>query len=387
MLSHLNTLIGFAAVFAILSLLVTGITQLVRTLLGMKTRALIECLERLFGELKDPRRFVAAILSHPSLEGLRGAQYYRVLTDPGATPDAITSATAAILGEPIDPADGNSLSTRLCKFIGLPWPRTPDLDKQTVKDIGQTVYEQIGHLVDYSLDDSSAQIKQWASPLRQALEMADTKRVETLTASVALADVPRPAAGPIQAGAVKPFRGRMWMLATAAFPEAEGKTPPLKTYVAAFHDEADSSASDSFTWRIRVVTCVISFLIAFLIQLDAVKIWQGMANADPDRIAKLEKSALSLAPESTVTGTEAPNSIANVNRTRQDLINEIGALKASNIDLQIRFDFAWLFKQNGEPFLGFLLAVTALSLGAPFWFETLKSSIQLKSAFDKSDNK
>lgn len=385
MFSHLNTLIGFAAVFAILSLLVTSLTQFVRTLLGMKSRALIESLERLFGELKDSRRFVAAILSHPSLEGLRGAQYYRVLTNPDAPEGAVASATAAILGEPIDIADAGSFKTKLRRFLGLPWPKTLDLDKQAVKDIGQTVYEQIGHLVDYSLDDSGAQIKEWAAPLKQALEKADMKRAEALTALSAPADGARPAPGPIQAGAVRPFRGRMWMLASAAFPEAEGKTPPLKTYVAAFHDEADSSASDSFTWRIRVVTFVISFVIAFLIQLDAVKIWQGMANADPDRIAKLEKAALSLAPEPTATGSGAPNSSANADRSRQDLINEIGALKASNIDFQIRVGIVWLFKQNGQPLFGFLLAVTALSLGAPFWFEILKSGIQLKSAFDKSD--
>jgi hypothetical protein len=35
----------------------------------------------------------------------------------------------------------------------------------------------------------------------------------------------------------------------------------------------------------------------------------------------------------------------------------------------------------------FLLAVMALSLGAPFWFEILKSGIQLKSAFAGSNGK
>ena len=228
MFSHLNTLIGFAAIFAILSLLVTSLTQLLRALLGMKTQALIECLERLFGELKDPRRFIAAMLSHPSLEGQRGAPYYRTLINPQATPDELNNAAQIVLGRVLQPGTAATMLGRIRRFTSIPWSKTLDLDKQTVKDIGQTVYEQIGHLVDYLLEETADErVKQWAIPLKAALDQAQQRRIQTLTNSNQAGGAPPSAVGTAQGSAVQPFRGKMWMLATAAFPEAEGKTPPL----------------------------------------------------------------------------------------------------------------------------------------------------------------
>src|ERR1051325_2451346 len=211
MLSHLNTLIGFAAIFAILSLFVTSLTQIVRTTWRMKTRSLIESLQRLFGELKDTRRFVAAILTHPSLEGTRGAAYYRILTDPEATIDAVNAAIHAFLGA-------------RPKFWKLPWCRTCDLDKQTIKDIGQTVYERIAHNVDYAVEEDGRPAKEWAKDLKKALEDADDRHLAALATPApqpaGAANAPCPP--PLHGSAVKPFRGRMWMLAAADFPQAEG---------------------------------------------------------------------------------------------------------------------------------------------------------------------
>lgn len=87
MLSFLNTIIGFAAVFALFSLVVTALTQVLRAVFRVKNRYLVERLLRLFGELADARRFVAAIVVHPSLEGERGARLYRILTDPELVAD------------------------------------------------------------------------------------------------------------------------------------------------------------------------------------------------------------------------------------------------------------------------------------------------------------
>jgi hypothetical protein len=385
MLSHLNTLIGFAALFAILSLLVTSLTQVVRMVCRTRTRALIDRLKRLFGELKDPDRFVAAILSHPTLEGRRGALLYQTLIDPTADPEKTKAAAAIVLGN-------------FKRLWPVPWAKTVDLDKQAVKDIGQTVYEYIGHLVDHEIPSNADQEVQpkkglqgdsaqnlrvdWAHTLKTALDNADKYHLEAMTASQG------PSVRRVSPGAtpVIPFRGRMWMLATSAFPESEGKTPPLKTYVAAFHDEAAASASDRQTWWIRIATVVISLLLALFLQLDALQVWKNLAQADPAKIEELVKASQSIeASLKARTDNTAPTAaiFEASPETVKKMKKAVDELQFSPFDLQPNWPWklGWL---NGlSPFLGLLLAVAALSLGAPFWFEALKSAINLKSAFSK----
>src|ERR1700693_6180380 len=126
MLSLLNAFIVFAALFALLSLIVTTTIQLLRTALGFGSRRLASTLLRLFGEIKEPERFVAAILSHSSLIGLEGHGHYKQLVDP-----ATDEKKAHALAREVLEAHHNFRSRlKFGKKWGT-WP-TADLDKQTV---------------------------------------------------------------------------------------------------------------------------------------------------------------------------------------------------------------------------------------------------------------
>jgi hypothetical protein len=346
--SNVDVLIGFAAIFAVFSLGVTALTQVARMALRMKNRYLIERLFRLFGELKAPARFVAAILAHPSLEGKRGACHYRALIDPGLPNGSskVVDAIDKVLGQ-----------RRYRRLLGYPWPRTSDLDKQTVKDLGTTVYAQIGSLVDYALDeeDGAPATPPWAPGLKQALEGN--------------------ASGP---SAFRPFRGRIWALATAAFPEAEGHADPLKTYVAAFDDEAAATASDAFTLAARWTTFTAALLVALAFRLDAVQIWTALMNAQPERLQTFTAAAPAILNSTTIS-TDAKDGFVK------------GLTELARAPIPLYFFDKQLFPGSApsaapgkfDPLAwlpGGLLAVIALSFGAPFWFEFLRSAINLRSA-------
>lgn len=384
MLQHLNTLIGFAAVFAILSLLVTSVTQVIRTLGKLNTRTLIERLLRLFGELEDPDRFVAAILAHPTLEGQRGWGHYEALTDSRLDRSAVQCHVAAVLGR--------GCATSRLGWL-RPWPRTNDLDKQAIKDIGQSVYEAIGHLVDRPIPEPGSESKaaqRWAQALKRSLDDEDDKRLSSLSSEEGQEEAVRSSRVPQLTSAVAPFRGKMWMLAASAFPEAEGQAPPLKTYVAAFHDEAQASASDAFTLKIRWVTVFVAALLSFFLQLDAVAVWQRMAKTDSAQLSRLQAAAttieLNLAKAAPTSGPQVLATSAQVSelsKAADQITAAATALESAGFDLKWLPDgTGWLFKEKAHLF-GFLLAVAALSLGAPFWFELLKSAIQMKSAFTR----
>ncbi len=361
MLSWLNILIGIAAFFAAFALLVTSGTQFVRQTLRLKNRFLVERLRRLFGELADPDRFVAAMLAHPSLEGGRGRNFYASLVDPDRKPDdpEVKRAVAAVL---------KSGDSRWRLWVH-PWSKTQDLDKQTVKDIATAVYSRIGPQVDYPVDRASlGDADDWAGPLAKKLAGEDGA-----------------------SKGVVPFRGKLWGLASAAFPEAEGRADAVKTYVAAFHDEARASASDSFTYVVRFITVVLAILVAFFFGLDAIDVYTRIARTDPARIDSFAQAVQRLDPgpaAGAAPGGNPDREVANVRAT-------IAALEQGPICL------CFMGRPLTPPLpgdaaagraappcptpttQGFLLAVIALSFGAPFWFELLKWGINLKSSFTK----
>jgi len=378
MLSFLNTIIGFAAVFALFSLVVTALTQVLRAVFRVKNRYLVERLLRLFGELADARRFVAAILVHPSLEGERGARLYRILTDPELVADdcRLLDAVEKVVG----PARRDGFFARLADAMPwrhFPFPRTADLDKQAVKDVATTVYARIGHLVDTSIDAGGARDRfEWAPQMLHALD-----------------------ATALEAPGVEPFRGRLWALATAAFPEGQGKADPIKTYVAAFHDEAQASASDHFTLAMRITSVAVAALVVVLFNLDALRIWNDLSKSDPARIEAFAKSVEALAPsaERTSAASAAPAPQGPAERADAAVAARAAAAEAAKeialaAQAPITFCFCGERLYSGEAkappppcpsstFAGCLLALLALSVGAPFWFEILKSGIDLKSAF------
>jgi hypothetical protein len=343
MLSWLNSLIGIAALFGAFALLVTSATQLVRQAARLKNRFLVERLRRLFGELAHPDRFVAAMLTHPSLEGSRGQAFYQALVDPAKAQDDpdVQRAMAAVLKSADSPS-------RLWKH---PWSKTEDLDKQSVKDIATAVYSRIGPQVDYPLDRAHlGSAGGWAAALSKTLGDEDGA-----------------------SKGVVPFRGKLWALASTAFPEAEGRADPVKTYVAAFHDEAQASASDSFTYVIRVITILVAALVVFFFGLDAIDLWTRIARTDPARIDAFAQAVQRLQPGPEATSNGAPgHELADARATMAALAQGGGARGAPPAPPCPR----------PSP-QGFLLAVVALSFGAPFWFELLKWGINLKSAFTK----
>jgi hypothetical protein len=440
MLSNLNTLIGFTAIFALLSLVVTTVTQVFRTFAGMKPKALVETLMRLFGEIPGAERFVATILSHPTLAGEVGWKDYEVLVDPTRenSDPQVVSKTKAILEAYRHQSLRKALGRRL-KIV--------DLDKQTIKDIGSIVYERLAERIDPEMpagaDRLDERLQRWVAPLKEAIEEA-------------VPEAAKPPGAPPTPPMPKPHFGRLWRLATAAFPEAKGIANPVKTYVAAFHDEAAASAADTFTLKVRLITVAAALVVAVSFRLDAIDVWNRMAKVDPAKIDELgsavsklsqtaptssaaagvvqkdeppaetpkkaskkpdaqsPQDAATLTPTAEATQKEPPAETAkkvakkpdgqppsaaatgrSTDEARQNealraQIAEVRRLatqvQQSPVPLELNLG-RWPDYVDLACNPGFWLAVIALSFGAPFWFEALKSAIKMKSAFTQEERK
>lgn len=368
MLSFLNASIGFAAFFALLSLLVTTTIQLIRTALGFGSRRLADTLLRLFGEIEDPNRFVAAVLAHPSLNGPEGREKYSKLVDPTTDPKEARSLAAEVID-----AHRRVGPRRAFRRAWGSWP-TPDLDKQTVKDIASTVYARIGAIVDPFPSSGSgidsAVVGRWGEKLKNALQAPPAAGPPAMAGAKA-AEGPPP---------IIPHYGRLWLLATAAFPEGEGRANAVKTYVAAFFDESAASASDALTLRIRKYTAGVALVLALALQIDAISLWNRFAGMDPRAVDRFARSVNALNSAQAAGSTQSPGA-TDLTKKLQD---QAKALSLAPLDL------SWDRATWGDPWqhaFGVLLAWMALSLGAPFWFQILRSAIDMKSAFSTADDK
>jgi hypothetical protein len=184
-------------------------------------------------------------------------------------------------------------------------------------------------------------------------------------------------------------------------------------FVAKIHgwfDQTIDRVSARFTASTRVITCVTALIVAFAIQLDSFALINRLA-ADPELRKTLLTQAQGLEknPPASVTSPQqgpAGNPPAASQSQQQDdnaksveRIMQItdGALASRGL---ISWPTKWTWKHfywilwypvfedySLHKLLGILLTGALLSLGAPFWYDTLKTALRLRSAIaDKDDD-
>ena len=153
----------------------------------------------------------------------------------------------------------------------------------------------------------------------------------------------------------------------------------------------------------RITSVAVAALVVVLFNLDALRIWNDLSRSDPARIEAFAKSVEALAPPAAPNPDVAAERAAARAATPTDAATSAAAEAraaateaAKNIALAAQAPIAFCFcgqrlyadEATAQPrhcpsstFAGGLLALLALSVGAPFWFEILKSGIDLKSAF------
>ena len=149
----------------------------------------------------------------------------------------------------------------------------------------------------------------------------------------------------------------------------------------------------------RITSVAVAALVVVLFNLDALRIWNDLSKSDPARIEAFAKSVEALAPsaERTSAASAAPAPQGPAERADAAVAARAAAAEAAKeialaAQAPITFCFCGERLYSGEAkappppcpsstFAGCLLALLALSVGAPFWFEILKSGIDLKSAF------
>ncbi|MGE3313225.1 MAG: hypothetical protein AB7O66_24935, partial [Limisphaerales bacterium] len=138
--------------------------------------------------------------------------------------------------------------------------------------------------------------------------------------------------------------------------------------------------SERFAAHMRLWTVGFSFLVAFGGGLDALGLFSRLS-ADPEyramMVAGIERVASRASDAGASRGAEAPTDDAQARERIETQVAELKALIGENADLGI-FSMEGPFAGGVSGFLGRLVSVILLSLGAPFWFNALKKMSNLR---------
>ncbi len=152
-------------------------------------------------------------------------------------------------------------------------------------------------------------------------------------------------------------------------------------------DQTIDRVSDRFTASTRVITVLCSLLVVATIQLDSIDLINRLALDDGLRETLVAK-ALAIDNGSTPAVTpsaagKTPPDNPNLQALRSDLqsLDELGVINLFSLDK----NGWWQHWHQLNP-IGLLLSVVLVSLGAPFWYDSLKNLLRLRSVLSGKDD-
>ena len=169
--------------------------------------------------------------------------------------------------------------------------------------------------------------------------------------------------------------------------QANGEIDQLRDGISKYFDTAMDRVSGVYQRQIKLIALIVGAVVVCVINADALAVGAALWN-DPTLRAEMVESARHLQPSATPASPE----------TLEALSGQIGSFDAQIVALPIGWpDSQWqknkmsiesLPSGSGllwliSKILGLALTMIAISLGAPFWFDTLSQFMNLRGSGPK----
>lgn len=175
----------------------------------------------------------------------------------------------------------------------------------------------------------------------------------------------------------------------------DSKLNDIEEQVKIWFDTSMERVSERFAIRMRIWTVVLSFLLVFSLHMDSSKLLNQL-NRDPTLRAQLNIAGTALQEQADQIlknpGGVKIEDLQKVQGRADAIVGELSKAGLEIIEVPYRWgDFAPPSAHWIHHLLGILASGAFLSLGAPFWFNLLKSFTNLKPAsamkVEKEDEK
>lgn len=359
MLNHLDTVIGFVVVLLGVSLLITILTQMAAAVLGLRGTNLkwgiATLLETLSPELKDHAEIISQkVLQHPLISDstISRFRYLPFVADRWTLASAI---------------DGEEL-LKILKRLAEEVPTDEPGATQSDTDAGRKALAQLGVV-----------LKQ-ISPQAQAVETG-AQEILKLTQEL---KAQLPAASSFDQHLAKIDELAQQALANTG--KAAIATTQELTDLKHWFDAMMGRVSQRFTFQTRLWTVCFAILLAFGMHLDAIELFKRLAT-DAELRGQLAASADTMRNHAqdvlAVATTPMQNASQDELKARLATLQDQAVAIRSELDKEafqlIPTPYPGLLDfKNRQNFFGILATAALLSLGAPFWFNALKTLGNLK---------
>ena len=326
----LDVAIGIAFVYLFLSLICSVVNEGIATVFSLRAKNLVRGVDSLFSQsnLADGRRFVEAIYSHGLIRGL-----YK---NPSKVDDATVAQAASA-------ADARTLE------LSLHLPSVFTLVKK----------------VFYANLPAYIPSQTFATALVDIIAPPDPSKARVLD--------------DVRQGIDKlpPSPTRQALLSLVA--DTQKDITEFQQKVEGWFNDSMDRAASWYKNRAQVILLCIGAVVAVALNVDTIKLAQELWNNPIERQATVE-----LAENYVATHKSSIQSDSEF-KDRADQIAAIGQ--------QLPFPLGWQTKP--EPTMaywvktipGWAITALALSLGAPFWFDTLNKFMQLRSSVQPKERR
>jgi hypothetical protein len=359
MLQSVDIVIGFTVIMLVVSLAVTTITQVVVSFLNLRGAALKHGVAQLLAlidkgvSVGDAYSIADQILRDP----LVGQQGFLGLRGRLATVVQREELTKLLLGFGLDPATN-------------PWPtRSIASTRAKVAALQTTLRASLKNNGIDDPDATLAKIRMATLELEKTNpELSNSARTNTAILNFAASD----------------FIGKL----------------------NAWFDQTIDRVSDQFAAQTRIVAAIAATVVAVVLQLNSIDIINQLAT-DPGTRAKFVELGLGLTksdangvapaagarPATSATPAvaggqpaDAGKPVATMDSLSQATLDSARQAVLTDLIKVSTFDAAWWSSWTLRMWVGVMLSALLLSLGAPFWYETLKTLLKLKSALSTKDD-
>jgi len=151
--------------------------------------------------------------------------------------------------------------------------------------------------------------------------------------------------------------------------------------VNAWFDSTMDRVSQTFGSHVRIVTVAIALMLAFGTQLDTFELLNRLS-LDKELRAMLVAQGTEIVARSE---TDGDSNIANPRVGER--VQELRSLAAGKLISLPNEGGGWFRKlERGKSMLGVLLSAVLIGLGAPFWFNALKTLLSLRSSIAEKED-
>ncbi len=386
----LEIIIGIVFTFLLLSLLATTINELLASWRGWRGFYLDEGIQKLLEATENPETY-NKFVDNPFYEQLKKHKaFLRVSRAPSYLQNSTFASIliAVLKGE----RNGNLSFNQIVNSL----PEDNKL-RQTLTELqseGQDVLESLKELltkvqdkedVVEKLDEFIAKLPA-DSKAKAALENLKSKGgdvvqdVNTLSNVLNVQNV-----GELLAAL--PSDSKLRKILSQIKTEGVEKLDDYKKDIEGWYDAIMDRAGGWYKRHVQIVTLIMGFIIAGILNADTFNMYRHLASNAGDRQAVVQ-----LATDFVNNNPELPaTNVRDTTRTANQILNEIqgileedlGTVKNplglgwTSIEDTLKEDSLvdWLYR-----ILGWFVTALAISLGAPFWFDILKKFVQVRGS-------